>query len=90
MGLDPNYTDWEARIRPVVFRIHCTARDRKDKVSLSLPENVLHSMNHVLGSDKVEYLLKTDFYSLLDLKLCKERSNGGCPFELCKKAEPIG
>jgi len=88
-GLDPRNREWDERIRPVVFRIHCTARGQRDRVTLSPPEEVLRSMIRVLGADKVEYLLATDFYPQIDLKLCKERSNGGCPFELCKK-EPIG
>lgn len=76
---------WTSDVIPVVFRIHGTPDDRNDRNEKELPQNIRDYMIANIGEKLTNKLLAEDWLSLIDLKLLRRNSNGGCRFELCRK-----
>jgi hypothetical protein len=72
-----NHEEIEKRVRPIVFRFHGTARDRKDRDEKELPGEVLKGMKENLGDLLVERLINEDFLWYLDLDALYRNMRGG-------------
>jgi hypothetical protein len=79
---------WEEFVRPVIFRNHGTSLEMKDKLELSLPNDILEWMLERLDDEiLVHRLIATDWMESLDLPIVRlgRYGGGGLPFKECMK-----
>lgn len=69
--------NWDAEVRPVRIRFHCTPSGDRDIHTDELPDNVHRMMIAALGEELVERLLTEDFLLQVDYKLYSKHCNGG-------------
>lgn len=74
--------NWKIDVEPIRIRIH---RTKIDKLSYTIPEEVVNKMEEHLGCDLTDRLLTEDFLSHVDYKKYLQCNNGGARFEDIKK-----
>ena len=62
------YNDWDQHVAPIIFRMHGTSPDLRDRDEVELPKEVRQRMVENLGEDVTEFILTEDFLPQIDLQ----------------------
>lgn len=72
-------SNWSNDVAPVIFRLHNTPDDSRDRNELHLPEVIEQQMRTNLGFNLAIKLLTEDWLSIIDLDLLRREPIGGTP-----------